>query len=397
MTIGRHFPKFQMLKLLYPKSKELRNALCEYYIAVVGLCKKSVLFLQKKPTSRLWFTTRSYFESEFAKLRDDLEELADNVRFHFEIESAMAQRKEAMKAEKSRDVTARIWENSLQSRREVEKRRNEKTIGKFLAACSTYPYQKALNLVYQQARTTWLFDKDEYKQWKQEKNSATLWISGKLGSGKTVLSASVVENILSLEPGVVEVAYYFCRYDESVSLDSRTIIGCLAKQIFARVQSEIPDFAAKVSEIEEGVLDSQLILGYLEDLLPIKSKKYFVILDGIDDCSEKEIRLLMGYLQRLLNSGRLFYVYYSSRPDFPPWASTLLTPQLSLTMSENGSEIERYIEIELHNRLEEGCLCVSNLEVLCLIQDTLLKKAHGMLVIHHTISFAQEEYIINGR
>ena len=149
----------------------------------------------------------------------------------------------------------------------------------------------------------------------------------------------------------MEVAYYFCRYDETVSLDSRTIIGCIANQIFARAQSEIRGFADKVSGIDESTLDSEQILDYLEDLLPIRSKKYFIILDSIDDCSEKDIRLPMGYLQRLLNSGRPFYMYYSSRPDFPPWASMLLRPQLSLTMDTN-SEIEKYIENELYDTLK---------------------------------------------
>ena len=86
---------------------------------------------------------------------------------------ALEQREEAKKADESREVTTRILERSLQSRREAEQKRNEKTIGKFLAACSIYPYRKALNLVYQQGRATWLFDTDEYKRWKKEKNCWT--------------------------------------------------------------------------------------------------------------------------------------------------------------------------------------------------------------------------------
>ena len=38
MDVGRSAPRYQSMALLYPRSKELQAYLCEYFIAVVGLC-----------------------------------------------------------------------------------------------------------------------------------------------------------------------------------------------------------------------------------------------------------------------------------------------------------------------------------------------------------------------
>ena len=66
-----------------------------------------------------------------------------------------------------------------------------------------------------------------YKQWRQEQqHSSTLWCTGILGSGKTVLAANVVEDVMSVAAATVS---YFCKYDEAESLKTRTIIGSIAR------------------------------------------------------------------------------------------------------------------------------------------------------------------------
>ena len=75
------------------------------------------------------------------------------------------------------------------------------------------------------------------------------------------------------------VSYFFCRHDEAKSLQTRTIIGSLARQIFDHVKLDIVD---TIAEIRFDTLNTDQILEYLQELLPSTSLKYFIIIDGLD-------------------------------------------------------------------------------------------------------------------
>lgn len=121
----------------------------------------------------------------------------------------------------------------------------------------------------------------------KENESSVRWCTGILGSGKTVLSANVVEDLKITTPAAV--AYFSYRHDEIESLQTRTIIGSIARQIFDHGKSEVD----AIAEIRPGVINTDQILGYLQDLLSSSSHRHFIIIDGLDECEEKETRLLL--------------------------------------------------------------------------------------------------------
>jgi hypothetical protein len=106
--------------------------------------------------------------------------------------------------------------------------KSQKAKSQFLDACSTYDHQTAWKQARKAGTTSWIYTNAEYKQGAQEPMSSTLWCTGILGSGKTVLSANMVENLMLAAPTAV-ISYFFCRYDEAESLKARTIIGSIAR------------------------------------------------------------------------------------------------------------------------------------------------------------------------
>ncbi len=56
-----------------------------------------------------------------------------------------------------------------------------------------------------------------YKQWLQAPTSNVLWCTGKLGAGKTVLTANLVEKTMIKASGAF-VSYFFCSHDDAESL-----------------------------------------------------------------------------------------------------------------------------------------------------------------------------------
>ena len=307
----------------------------------------------------MWASLIHPFETDFGKLREDLKEEADTVEAIVRVVSLQRDAEFQVATIKHRDRKAEL---------------------RFFNACSTYNYKTAWKNALLRGKTAWVFRKDEYKQWRQEKNSSVLWCTGNLGSGKTVLSANIVEDLFCLRP-TAKVAFFFCKYDESISLNVRTIIGSIARQIFESVKAEIPNFATEVDGVELGTLDSDQILDYLEKLLPA-TRSYHVLIDGIDECGEEDIKLLISYLQRLLESKIQFQVYCSSRQDIYRQVSAPLKPrlrQLNVTLSDLNSEIEDYIQAELERRvaITEELSLVNPVNILK-IKTTLLEKAHGM-------------------
>ena len=166
--------------------------------------------------------------------------------------------------------------------RDLEKSRVWKTRKselQFLNALFIYNHETAWKQARKQGNVNWLDDEENYKQWRQDLVSSTLWCTGILGSGKAVLSANLVEDLKLNMPAAV--AYFFCRYDEVQSLQSRTIIGSLARQIFDHVK---PDVTDTVTEMKAGILVADQILDYLQELLSENSQKYIIIVDGLDEC-----------------------------------------------------------------------------------------------------------------
>lgn len=210
------------------------------------------------------------------------------------------------------------------SSQEIEKARartKKEAELRFLDDLSVYNHEKNWKQARKRGNTKWIFNDEGYRQWKEEKKSSLLWCTGILGSGKTAfLSANVVEDLLPTSPTPPVVAYIFCRYDEAETLETRTIMGSIARQILEHIKSGITD---SISKMRHDNLDTDQILDYLQMLLPIHTHKYFIVIDGLDECKEKERRLLLQCLKRLLKSKHVFRVYCASRSDVAQWAHTL--------------------------------------------------------------------------
>ena len=345
MRIGLTCPRYQDFGLLYPVSTRLQSALCQYFVVIVCLCKQAVLVSKKRFWSQLSSSILRPFEFEFGGFHRDLESLAGAIRDEVSLASKQAQQDEAAEMSKFR----------------------------FLNACSVYNHENSWNQARKKGNTNWICYDESYKLWKQEKVSSTLWFTGIIGSGKTVLAANVVEDLKITTPAVV--AYFFCRYDEVESLQARTIVGSIARQIFHNIK---PDIVDEITNRRSGTFDTDQIVDFIQKLLPSHSHGYFIIIDGLDECEEKELRLLLQCLKQLLMSKTALRVYCSSRPDVSRWAHTILEPQRNVSMSQNNPDMVEYIEGALEQRIESGNLFVGDPSIILSIRDALVENAHGM-------------------
>ncbi|KAH9215236.1 hypothetical protein DL95DRAFT_425150 [Leptodontidium sp. 2 PMI_412] len=211
--------------------------------------------------------------------------------------------------------------------------------------CSTYDYE-----------TPW-----KQSRKKDQVDSYTLLYTGKLGSGKSVLLANIVDDLnLYVQSKDSVVAYFFCRYDIPESLNAGTIIGSLVRQLLRPITDLeiVPRFLDNTTSAP----DFERLFSLLRCNLPFTYKAYF-ILDGLDECDYKERKKLILQLRQLQSEFTiLLSVSFRLEPDNALKISSeeFTTPRY-ISIPEDNPDIEDFIYKELENCVESKKLALVNL------------------------------------
>jgi hypothetical protein len=222
MRVGRACPRYEEYGLLYPKSSRLQKGLCDYFCTIVIVCRKAVLFIRKPFVAQLSSAILNPFRTEFGPCERELAELAALIREEASLASHHELSNEVKEASSFRAaMSSIIAPQEIQAARKLKSQKRKLQI---LNACSTYNHQAAWKRARKSGTSSWIFDQAAYKQWAEELSPNVLWCTGKLGSGKTVCTASLVQETIIRYPDAF-VAYFFCSYDDAESLNARTILG----------------------------------------------------------------------------------------------------------------------------------------------------------------------------
>ncbi|KAK7450291.1 hypothetical protein Landi51_05362 [Colletotrichum acutatum] len=181
MAAGRQAPRHQALALVYPKSKELQNHLCEYFIVVTHICHRVQSFARKSTFGQL---TTSLNDSDIKNFQSDLVLWSTSIKEEVDLLLNKHHENEAHLSAKARALAAR-WSASTAHRYDVEKK------SKWLNSCSTYDFQTTWKQMQKIGSTSLLARSSEYRQWKELHSSTSILFSGKIGAGKSVTMANV--------------------------------------------------------------------------------------------------------------------------------------------------------------------------------------------------------------
>ena len=146
----------------------------------------------------------------------------------------------------------------------------------------------------------WLFREPDWLKFIDEHNHAAMWLQASPGRGKTVLAASIIEE---LEANVVEeksqLLYYYCRRNPAPT-SSTEVIKSLLSQCLEIADEEIISLLqvmVSVHKNRQGI-DSKLeesLWNMLQAVVESRPQKTYIIIDGID-----EMRSNAGLLPRML-------------------------------------------------------------------------------------------------
>jgi GTPase SAR1 family protein len=363
MAIGRSAPTQQALSLLYPQSKQLQTHLIEYHVVVVGFCHHIWAFVQRSAVGRI---ISALSELDLNRFQSDLEKWAKAIKEEVDLLSGqdIAEVKTLMTKGYS------FW---------TQQRRLQKRL-RILDLCSTYKFQTNWKQQRKLGNSSLITRCIEYDSWKSQANSSTLVIVGKLGSGKSVLMANIVDDLFSVTKAKhAPVAYFFCRYDDHDSLQARIILGSLTRQLLTSIE----DFDLEKAFPDEGILQLDIddLQSLLEHAFP-QDQPAYIVLDGIDECDSATMNDVIRQLRELQKKMKL-KLCVSVRID-PANHETLSLPSLDnarrVCLPDDNPDIEGYIRAELETRVESGKLKFGDPAVILEIAEKLTKGSQGMFL-----------------
>ena len=228
----------------------------------------------------------------------------------------------------------------------------------------------------QQDTGKWLLDSPIYLDWRIA-NCSFLWIYGKAGSGKTVLSSTAIDSLFNAAADKAHVVYYYFdfqdREKQSVGNYLRHIIVQLSTQIkeTTPIMEALYNFHSRQSTIPN-VAELKDVIRRMTSSAP----SIYLVIDALDECQERESLLeFMGELQGwgLAN----LHVFATSRQetDIEDSLNSIATHKISLEESVVDTDILTYVEHQLQN---DAMLSKWSKEIRNEIKTALTEGANGM-------------------
>ncbi|KAI1131691.1 hypothetical protein F5Y10DRAFT_43780 [Nemania abortiva] len=382
MRLGNSSAVTRDLALLHPQCRELQKLMSEYLITLVSFCTRIVIFAQSSCLSQVANSLFVSFDKEFNECETELQRWSSLIEKRVTILMSQFQQDTAgilAHASRTFDIIA---SSDSKKRAKLLLKRKGGILG--ILCPNQHEYDLAWRRQRKKGTPEWIFADDTYQQWKASNTSTTLWISGKLGSGKTVLLASIVgdtygapETRSAANPEPL-ITFFFCSYEDKSSLRSANIFGSIARQILSISDPDSASLSAAGEFLQSHKSwSAEEILELLLKVLP-ENQPIFLIIDALDECSGQDLGETILSLKGLLEK-RTVRLCCSSRTDSPAYrtasSSFNIDHQIPVTNPSINTEMAAFIDRELQQRKH-----IYNLgpETEGLIKDMLVAGAHGM-------------------
>ncbi len=163
-------------------------------------------------------------------------------------------------------------------------------------------------------------------------------------------------------------SYFFCRHEDEQSLRARTIIGSIAKQL----AEDIP--SSEFVDLDGDDLETPIIVSFLIRKLS-RSRQYYIIIDGLDECEVNDIRETIEMLSKLIASPLRVSVYCSTRPAILNWLPSDFRPERVIAMEDPQNYVRLARDM---TQFVEKNLTVKDQEMESIILNKLQEGAEGM-------------------
>ncbi|KAI6775956.1 hypothetical protein HG530_002714 [Fusarium avenaceum] len=351
--------RFADYRMVFKDSPRLRTSICKFHTAIVTCCQKIIVAIRQPLTSKLLNALTKSFQTELRGYTEDIRTKAENVQA--EIGLTKAQYDQQKRFRLLRDLSSYDFTSAL------NRTRNKRHLG----------------------TAEWVFKTPEFQEWANSNQSSVLHLTGKIGSGKTVLTSSIVEKLSQARPPQQFVSFFFLQFNDSVSLDTDTIIRSCVQQFLSTVSIDDSD-SDKISDLDERVQQAKSSMFSREQLLELYStasqlvNEWFIIIDGLDECTNSQQLSLLEFFKGVesLSQPRCIKMLFSSREACSKTISQIFPASTRLVTGrqETSSDISVYVEDIIIDKISTGELAVYDPKLIHEIADTIASKEQGMFL-----------------
>lgn len=194
------------------------------------------------------------------------------------------------------------------------------------------------------------------------------------------ISAAAIDDLLCWPGRTGHLAFFFCEFDNDISLKSIIILGSLLRQCLSAetLSKEAEDQLENL--FKENPFEVENMLPVLQDIVADASETTFVI-DGIDECSRIERASVLKILRQLISSSAsTFKVFLSSREGVIEDIHKISETYQPITMNceEANADIPKYVKDTIEQKMKDGDLVLGDPQLKFEICDALIKGANGM-------------------
>ncbi|KAH9178014.1 hypothetical protein EDB89DRAFT_2239731 [Lactarius sanguifluus] len=242
-------------------------------------------------------------------------------------------------------VTQGVEENGVAIQRVVNQvsglNRHElrKDLRKWIAPPDPSVNYNAASRAHHAGTAAWCIKGNTLADWKT--SGSLLWIHGKPGSGKSILSSVLMRDIESLsKTGSAYIAYFFFDFKDTGKQDSRALSSSLLVQLSSQSEQFYDVLLELYSSHEDGSKQptDNSLLRCLKHMLVIGQVPIYLIMDALDECPNDSgiptpREMVLELVKELVELRRPnLRLCLTSRPEFDirTTLDPLATQQLSL-------------------------------------------------------------------
>ena len=322
---------------------------------------QKILQVIQKQKSNLILALASDEARAVSQIEDSLETNAEAL---LQIKHVLAQNTETMT--EVHDVV----QNEIE-RKELEKMKQ------WLQSTDPGPNHRAAQEAHEPLTGNWLLESPEYCAWRAG-SGALLWLNGISGCGKTVLSATVIEDVrqfCSTNPDTC-YAYYYFDFNDAAKRKPHSMVSSLLGILGFGMESQpqcIRDLHDKhLSQQQEPSFDD--IVSALVSVLQGRSKVY-ILLDALDECSEQE--KLLKCICTIESTCKNVNIFVSSRREYN--ITEALVDRVKYDIDMKTAAVDADIELFVRNFLStDRALGKWPNHIKAEIKDELCRRSGGM-------------------
>ncbi|KAF5620065.1 vegetatible incompatibility het-E-1 [Fusarium sp. NRRL 52700] len=212
------------------------------------------------------------------------------------------------------------------------------------------------NMSRTEGTCTWLFERQEFKDWRDAKNNSVLWYNGPPGSGKSVLASAVINHLQ--EQPESEVVHFFYSFRAASKRQETCGLRSIALQLLSKLDvASNPlkaeyERAKKTCKHELTNNDGEVMVKILRTLLNhSRFAQIYVVLDGLDECSVRTHgNPLFHSLQQLLNLDTLGTVkwFLTSRdvPEIRSVKDAFKAVEIRQNLTDTSKDIRVFLDAQ---------------------------------------------------